>query len=62
MKFFFISFIILALSCCGYSQMPYSVHLNKASGLPCNEIYNLHQDQRGFIWIATDMGLYRFDS
>lgn len=42
--------------------MPYSVHLNKASGLPCNEIYNLHQDQRGFIWIATDMGLYRFDS
>ncbi len=42
-------------------QNPYSIHLNKSNGLPCNEIYNLHQDKRGFIWIASDLGLYRYD-
>lgn len=42
-------------------QNPYSIHLDKSNGLPCNEIYNLHQDKKGFIWMASDLGLFRYD-
>ena len=44
-----------------FAQKPYSIHLDKSNGLPCNEIYNLHQDQRGYFWIACDLGLFRYD-
>ena len=30
-------------------------------GLPSNLIYNIVQDKQGYIWIATDNGLSRFD-
>ena len=30
-------------------------------GLPSNEIEEIMQDSRGFVWIATDKGLSRFD-
>lgn len=35
--------------------------IDKTRGLPSNTIYDLLQDQRGFIWLATDKGLYRYD-
>lgn len=31
------------------------------SGLPNSQIYDIYQDSRGFIWIATENGLARFD-
>ena len=31
------------------------------SGLPNSQIYSIYQDSRGFIWIATENGLARFD-
>lgn len=31
------------------------------NGLPCNEIYNIFQDSRGYIWISTNHGLVKFD-
>ena len=30
-------------------------------GLPSSEIYDIIQDERGFIWFATDRGLARYD-
>ncbi len=30
-------------------------------GLPSNQIYNIHQDQNGFIWFATENGLSRYN-
>lgn len=33
----------------------------QASGLASNYIFDLHQDMDGFIWIATDKGVSRFD-
>ena len=30
-------------------------------GLPSSLIYSINQDRKGYIWIATDMGLSRFD-
>ncbi|MBR5299128.1 MAG: response regulator [Bacteroidales bacterium] len=31
------------------------------AGLPNSQIYDIYQDSRGFIWIATENGLARFD-
>lgn len=34
---------------------------NHLNGLISNTIYDIRQDQKGYIWIATDLGLVRFD-
>lgn len=40
----------------------YKVHVwNNANGLPHNTIYALEKDNHGFIWLATEEGLTRFD-
>lgn len=36
-------------------------HLSMKNGLPSNNIYELLQDQNGFIWMATDAGVVRYD-
>lgn len=51
--------IVLGFSLSG--QTPYYLHFNKTNGLPCNEVYDLYQDSKGYMWIASDCGLYRFD-
>ncbi|HEU4717266.1 MAG TPA: histidine kinase [Bacteroidia bacterium] len=53
--FFFLS------SCSLFSQSPAYVRYNSFSGLPCNEVYDVIQDHLGFIWTATDRGIFRFD-
>ncbi|MDN8902010.1 two-component regulator propeller domain-containing protein, partial [Staphylococcus aureus] len=30
-------------------------------GLPSNHIYDIVEDNKGFLWIATDNGVSRFD-
>ncbi|QEC41142.1 sensor histidine kinase [Pseudobacter ginsenosidimutans] len=40
-----------------YNYIQYTV----ADGLPSNTIYDVKQDIDGFIWLATDAGLVRFD-
>lgn len=36
-------------------------HYTTGDGLPSSETYSSFQDKKGFIWIATDMGVSRFD-
>lgn len=43
------------------AQEPYAIHLSKADGLPSNSVYNVFQDSKGFIWLATNAGLTRYD-
>ena len=43
------------------AQNPFAIHLTSKDGLPSNEVYNIHQDKKGFIWIATDDGLCKYD-
>ena len=43
------------------AQDPYYVSINKSAGLPSNSIYDLFQDSKGFIWIANNEGLSRYD-
>jgi len=41
--------------------MPHTLSLNKTNGLPSNAVYDVYQDTKGFIWLATDAGLLRYD-
>lgn len=44
-----------------YAQDPYYTVINKGNGLPSNSVYDLFQDSKGFIWIANNEGLTRYD-
>lgn len=44
-----------------FSQEPYAYQLTHLKGLPSNEVYQVIQDKKGFIWIGCDAGLFRFD-
>lgn len=43
------------------AQHPYFYNLNSENGLPSNEIYQLKQDNFGFVWIGCDAGLFKYD-
>jgi Histidine kinase/Two component regulator propeller len=43
------------------SQNPNAIVINKLNGLPSNEVYNIFQDSKGFIWIAHNEGLSKYD-
>ncbi|WP_231492006.1 sensor histidine kinase [Pedobacter sp. Leaf170] len=53
--------IFLLLSCACFAQTTYLPHYTSKNGLASNNCYYIHQDKKGFIWIATDAGLSRFD-
>lgn len=36
-------------------------HWTKSNGLPAEFIWSLHQSEAGYLWLATDAGLARFD-
>jgi len=44
-----------------YAQTVYLPHYTTKDGLPSNNCYYTLQDQKGFIWIATDAGVSRFN-
>jgi hypothetical protein len=35
--------------------------LNKASGMPSIAVYQIFQDSKGFVWLASDAGLTKYD-
>lgn len=56
----FISLAFLLASTC-WAQTTYYVHYGTKDGLISEEVYNLKQDSKGFIWIASDRGLTKFN-
>ena len=56
-------FYFLVILCLGksYGQAVYLPHYTTKDGLPSNNCYYTLQDQKGFIWVATDAGVSRFD-
>jgi ligand-binding sensor domain-containing protein/signal transduction histidine kinase len=42
-------------------QQPYFRNYSTNDGLPSSEVHDILQDQKGYIWIATDNGVSRFD-
>lgn len=55
------SLLCLLLSTVALAQEPFYIHLNRANGLPSDEVYNILQDKKGFVWMTTDNGLCRYD-
>lgn len=58
--------ICFALLLLGYgitlkAQSFYAINIDREQGLPANEVYDIYQDGKGFLWAATDEGLTRFD-
>ncbi|AUC14450.1 hypothetical protein BTO06_04510 [Tenacibaculum sp. SZ-18] len=44
-----------------FSQNPVSIQLTEKDGLPDIEFYGAVEDKEGFIWLAADKGLFRYD-
>lgn len=55
--FFF--FLFLTVQC--LAQQPHLRHYTDESGLPSMVIYEMSQDENGFLWIGTDNGFCRYD-
>ena len=55
--------ILLFLPVLHFAQNPQlgSIHFNVNDGLPSSEVHDLLQDKEGYIWIATDNGVSRFN-
>lgn len=43
------------------AQEPFHLNYTNENGLIDNEVYDLHQDKNGYIWIAGNSGVQRFD-
>ncbi len=56
-RLIFLGFCLVTLSLRGQGFRHFTIE----DGLPSNRIYKVLQDSTGFIWIATDNGLVRFD-
>ncbi|WP_042277505.1 sensor histidine kinase [Nonlabens tegetincola] len=46
---------------CVKAQEPVTLSITEAQGLPSNEIYSMEEDAKGFVWLATNKGLVRYD-
>jgi two-component sensor histidine kinase len=44
-----------------YAQSVIIKHLTKEDGLPSNRIYQINTDSKGYLWIASDKGLARYN-
>jgi len=51
----------LLLCSYSYGQTTFVKHFNTKDGLPSNTCYFTLQDKKGYIWVATDAGVCRFD-
>lgn len=58
-KLFLLYLIINAIQL--KAQQPVSYNYSTPEGLPSSEIYDILQDSKGFIWIATDRGVSKYD-
>lgn len=59
-SFFINCFFILCCNSC-VAQTPSYKHYDVNNGLPTNEVYEIKQDSKGFLWIGCDAGLVRYD-
>jgi ligand-binding sensor domain-containing protein len=57
----FLFFILLVLTFRLQAQHPVYRHYTVDDGLLSNEIYHVTQDSKGYIWIASNMGVSRYD-
>ncbi|MES2418580.1 MAG: two-component regulator propeller domain-containing protein [Bacteroidota bacterium] len=63
MKLSVIIYMVFTVLCTvtGWAQTLYLPHYTTKNGLPSNHCYYTLQDRKGYIWVATDAGVSRFD-
>lgn len=44
-----------------HAQSPEFRQISDLDNLPCNEIYDVYFDKKGFLWIGTEIGVFRYD-
>jgi len=54
-------FLFISLRISLSAQQPYYYKIDDEAGLPSNEVYEILQDDFGYMWIGCDAGLYRYD-
>ena len=54
-------FILFCLGLYVHGQNPNALVLNKNHGLLSKSVFDIHQDQKGFLWLATGEGLCRYN-
>lgn len=57
----FIVFLFLVAHASSVAQKPVQIHFTEKEGLPDKEFYNVAEDSKGFIWLAGNKGLTRYD-
>ena len=60
-KLLFLCFFLIGFSFRAQNFVPYYYHFTKQNGLPVETVYDIYQDKKGFIWISTEQGLYKYD-
>ena len=64
MRLFFI-YILLFVTALGafksYSQLSDYSQFDIEDGFPTSEIYQVYEDAKGYLWMASDRGMFRFD-
>lgn len=55
---FLFSYFFLSLAFFSRAQQPYGLLLNN---VPAENIYGMHSDAKGYIWLASDIGLLKYD-
>ena len=58
---FYLFFGLLLISAKTIAQHPVYYHLTEKDGLPDIEFYDILEDDKGFIWLAADKGLFKYD-
>lgn len=61
MNAFWLITFFLTYSILGIAQEPYYWNLTESDGLPSMTIYDIVQDDAGYIWIGTSNGLCKYD-
>ena len=51
---------LVAASLANAQEFQYQ-NFNEVNGLPSSETYEVFQDSKGFVWIATDRGVSKYD-
>ena len=59
MKKILVYFLFVTAYC--YTQELSYIHLTEKDGLPDVEFYDIHRDNEGYIWLAADLGIFKYD-
>lgn len=58
---YFVFILITFISNSFFGQEPYAFNFNDENGLPSNEVYQIIQDKKGYLWIGCDAGIFRYN-